>query len=557
MIKSTLNAARRPVVISSVARNLMLFCLLLSAFTGCDCLDCNQKSTFEVVPNLLLFENEGQQRTFTVTSSMNWRLVDMPAGYHFDVMVGKPGITMVTVKLTDTDVEESVTLWAQASSGIKKPVKLLFTAPNVVENTTIPIEPGLFPTGITPYVGAFWKADETGERIIRFYNMNAHPANQGAWSVSVIYLDPRWEKEDRVILSTNLSGLNANVWSSGDPGNAEDYPVTGSAITIKGKIDAETPDLIFRIGIKRPFTAPVYDSEEPDFDNTFPARYALLEIIYGTPAKKCLLFLRQGEGADYLMRPWDVMEGEARSAAGRISPYNLTATTFNTTLAKRGGIFTPFPTQAGAFFQWGATGTFMRYAFDAYNTNVPITWNPWAVAPNFWASGTNADDHETCPEHYRRITDGPVNAASSGAVSGSEIRQSLWANPKPEVSFDLSNSVIGYYADGFFDRREIVDASGGGTKGVKSTVSPTNKDIAHVGVLFYNMNNFASLFFPYNGWRADGSLDRSGAEGYYWLSSAYSASSIWRLHLMPWGHGLNYSSKGGGFGIRCARETKI
>ena len=130
--------------------------------------------------------------------------------------------------------------------------------------------------------------------------------------------------------------------------------------------------------------------------------------------------------------------------------------------------------------------------------------------------------HETCPKDYRRPNDGNTSANTTNDVTSSEIRQSLWLNPPAKTASNIDNSVWGYYADGFFDRRQISNSS---------TVSAATYDIAYIGNLFYDSNTGASLFFPAAGNRkyasdnTSGNLQFTGNNGYYWTSSSSGTSS--------------------------------
>jgi hypothetical protein len=314
---------------------------------------------------------------------------------------------------------------------------------------------------------------------------------------------------------------------SSNPGDAESFNLLGQGYSNSVSGYTATGDTIcFRIGLEQPFNAPVFDPVNPTYTSSWPARYATVELLYANHTRLHKIYLRQGEGADYLMRNSEPGTGLAsRPNAIRFSPFNLTAPTGALDasnpyeiLNTNGGSFTNYPSQAGAFFRWAtATG---RYA-----------WSPFAVGiSSFWNSvGGNSNinwtiSQETCPQNYRRPTD---NAA--GTIANSEIRQSLWLNPQASNSENSVNSVYGYYADGFFDRRQIVNTSYRNS----SAVSTGNRNIAYIGNIFFNPATNASLFFPRAGCRqgSGGAFDQNGQTGFYWTSTAYSSTQGWWMHL--------------------------
>jgi len=427
------------------------------------------------------------------------------------------------------------------------------------------------------WVGAFWRASETGERIIRI-------AHTGNWFAVVTEYDGRWDPADGdgVVLSkTPTSDPGVSFTSAKIPATGlavENYQVLGSS-SVNGVAAGE---IYLRIGLQKTGTAGPKKSSKwtysnnPDYNTTFPARYATVAVYYGSTAH--LLYLRQGEGDDYVMRNGDYGGGGLNSTirphAVRFSPYNLTIPTpLNRQIYEygktTGGViastFTDYPTQAGALFQFVSLNL-IRYAWDA-STNAkvhpPATNAQWATVPDDAVAPSPPDDYwtdpirqlgitnETCPTGYRRPSDGVTHTwelHNPPVLAASEFRYSLWKNPEcgysnfsstiPLFSASLDynggntdNAVWGYYADGFFDRRQIVNGVGAGA-GTASSVSTGNVNIAHVGMLFYNdyPDSKASLFFPAAGERLGGGdsapfsnagdLNLTGAQGRYWSCSA-------------------------------------
>ena len=207
------------------------------------------------------------------------------------------------------------------------------------------------------------------------------------------------------------------------------------------------------------------------------------------------LYLRQGEGDDYLIHPTD-RAAEQRPYVRKISPYNLTATGLNYNVnildmsTSRAGIFTEFPTQSGFKSLWG--GCLSGGIKGWLRVYSPFT-STMGSDPN---NQTWDADKETCPIGYRRPT---FTTYSISATTTSEFGQSLWVNP---AVTDCSNSVGGVYADGFFDRTLI---------GINLSESlwsygygyDTNQ-YAFAGRLVYNniagsSRKNASIFFPSSG----------------------------------------------------------
>jgi len=420
---------------------------------------------------------------------------------------------------------------------------------------------GVTPANALSYVGAFWRAAETGERVIKF-NMARNAANRGTWSASVVWLDSRWGPDDGVVLSAGASA-DPNIYQA-NPGNAEDYQVRGENLIVKGEATATNDTVIFRIGLKTKY---IGDS---------PARYAVVLFAYANETKFQKIYLRQGEGADYLMTnddpvtPSQTLNGNLaqRTSCQRFSPYNLTADALDQAVISQADAavgaagnksrFTDYPTKAGAFFQWANTYTDdpstmgIRWAINPNTgwTDNPISTTQWTPAgiswswsnpslSTYWNNPTNptlSSNQETCPPGYRRPTDGSTTVDQPGGdISNSEFRQSLFKNPRTGAnSYNPANNALwGYYADGYFDRRPLT--SYGASPSItqkETTVSPNSSEIAHVGVLFFNPtvdgNHYnASIFLPAVGWRyyntggaPYGYLHLPGTRGFYWSSSA-------------------------------------
>lgn len=441
---------------------------------------------------------------------------------------------------------------------------------------------GTPPTGTTSYIGAFWKSNQTGERIIRI-PMGASAANAGAWTASVAWMDNGWTNGD-IVLSTDLTtDPNVDFTSIKTPGDAESYQVISNRSIATGTA-AINDVAYFRVGLKTTFAA----------TDAKPARYAVILLQYGTPVKEQLIYLRQGHDPDYLMRtsetgtPGSTLASRPRAI--QFSPYNLTATTVldgGSLLAQQTlisalnpGTFTQFPTQAGLLFQW-ASVTNPLYAYSPVNPFLGITGWSNVLPTTAWTQGIAplrlSDTQESCPKSYglsyggnvtfRRPNNGSTSILNAPvAVGQSENAQSLWLDPAGSDTGTSTNFMVGYYADGYFDRR-MLESTTAIVQGVdKSAVSWNTKNVAYAGTLFYNPATNASLFFPSAGARdantaTNGVVTYSGAVGLYWTSTSRSATQSTSLAL-----GANTSTPGGfavlangnkvsGQAIRCVRDN--
>jgi len=391
--------------------------------------------------------------------------------------------------------------------------------------------PDYTPAGMFTYVGAFWQHDQTGERLIRVPRL-ANGLMDSVWTAQVI------EGRDWILLDKVMT-TDPNVWNvaneasvqNGNDPNFEannDRQLTFSPTAstfVSGMLLPSGSDnqIYFRIGLR--------DHYQPSI--VAPARYGLVLLTYGNNKYRQRIWIRQGEDADYLMRPGDPNgAGNAvtgnRSRAAKFSPYNLTdpnkntATTYNTVpnLGTKGGDFVDYPSKAGYHFQWnGNTKAF-------HPTNTISGWTT--------RTGTTWDViYETCPNGYRRFTDTYTTAGNS------EIRNSLWVSnvvdTKENMTTNLENVLYGYYADGYFDRRQINPAIVGPTTTYDLTlpraVATPGAEVAYLGMLFYNKYNNASLFFPATGFRVssatatNGRLDQPGSSGHNWSRTYISGGN--------------------------------
>ncbi len=386
------------------------------------------------------------------------------------------------------------------------------------------------------YLGAFWRADQRGERLIR---IPVTATGTGTWAVHVYNYGPDFAAGD-ILFSTAKTTDPGSPWSSNysgieaysDPDGSTKRYVDDGSTHIVGNAPAVGDYIEFRVGLKQTFNPTAGK----------PARYAAIVISYNNDTKYQKIVLRQGEGADYLMRPGDAGIGVGgRTLAAKYSPYNLTAPDFNdpefimqsVNIGARGGTMTDYPSQAGAFFQWavksGGVPSVIAYSPKNPDNFGPLGWS-YSNETTFWS--VLESSYESCPPGYRRPTDGSatntagVDARFVGAAN-SEMGQSLFVDPATGCNDNSANSAWGYYADGFFDRRVIIWSTGrssiyGETGYPDSAVGYNLSRVAYRGRLFYNPINNASLFFPASGFRdvAGGWLSFPGGHGCYWTSSS-------------------------------------
>jgi len=396
------------------------------------------------------------------------------------------------------------------------------------------------------YVGAFWRKNQTGERLIRIPYIEG---TEGAWSALVLE-GKEWIKLDAQQSSDpNIGwkpGSNESaVADMNSESNDERYQVSGEAISLNGMLKKDGY-IYFRIGLKSTYS--------PTTAN--PARYGVVLLSYNDNRKFSKIYIRQGEDEDYLM------SGAARPLAKKFSPYNLTAPNMmaggvqnheHSPIEWEKGTFTKYPTQAGAFLQY-ANQYNQRFGYHPVNPMGAITGWQNNYEAGYW---DNLQwKHRSCPTGWRRPNDGSTNSAvgEGNNVKNSEMRQSLYANPPEGSSNNMDNAYFGYYADGFFDRRKIM-ASPNGTP--SCAVSTGDYNIAYSGYVFFNPSDNSSLFFPVGGQRAgaDGRLQLTGTYGAYWSVTAYTDQSYaWALTFDDQNARQMYIKKSEAVSIRCIKD---
>ena len=370
---------------------------------------------------------------------------------------------------------------------------------------------GTAPAGITTYVGAFWRASQKGERVIKI-DVGTNAGNLGGWSASVVYMDGQWGTDGIVLKAGDSDDPNIRTASHAD---AEDYPVTEGSPAITGTV-AANGSILFRIGLTNTWSA--YN------EATKPARYAVVLLSYNNNTKHQKIYLRQGEGPD------EVVPGSGI----KWSPYNLRApgniTTHTLLSTTNRPVFTDFPTQGGHYFKWNSLYAIpfaAPYATSEWND---ITYNSGTFNPaNDPCHLVDATVTYMTPTVGRPITSLASLGLSSGAMA------------------------TGYYSDGHTDRRawfpvNIGEAHAGGQA----------NEVCLRGSLF-SSDDDRSTFFPYSSRR--GPVSESDVLGMQ-IAGAFHVHDSWypsvgnpNVTIRSNGniaiYGGSYNGIVGGHAVRC------
>ena len=396
------------------------------------------------------------------------------------------------------------------------------------------------------WVGAFWRYYQQAERLIRITN-----ANNNGWTALA---SEDWIKLD--MLDSNDPGIFTNPASVSGLANDIAHRLPTPVGMQGSTVSAESGDINFRIGLRSSLLSA--DSQP---------RYGMVVLMHNNRTETHIIWIRQGEAADYVMRPDDLMDnGLPRgNMARRWTTHNLTALPEQlnvTSLPPRGGRFAQYPTQTGAFFQWNPTVVAVqRVAWQPDGVLPPNAANWHQNFPGFW--NTESAIHETCPPGYRRPNDGPtdtwVTNNTLAAIRLSEVRQSLFLNPVLGIgNFSGANTVFGLYADGFFDRRPRTNHLGtAGGAHPNSTVAAFTHNVARQGIVAFNPRTGASLFFPTSGRRSAGNLRHQGYEAHYSTGTAFGGpGQYWNLNIRMSSQGLTFRpcERRCGMTVRCVAE---
>lgn len=397
-----------------------------------------------------------------------------------------------------------------------------------------------------PYVGAFWRYNQKGERVI---TMNASGSSaQLKWEAQVV-VGQQWTRlEVGKSLDSSIGSVNENLKSDID--YAEKFPLSGDAKTY---ISGDGSQLVFRIGL----TSTINEQDH---------RYGLVLVnVYNreTLVHTYRILTRQGEAPDYLFRPEDKGSGtfgeggsKPRPLAAKFSPYNLTdpqlgigdGSSFISSDDKlwkhslmpldyyegnefNGDKFTKYPSQAGYFFLWCVNTEipenleYMRAIHPVNNLGFTQLSKMGEIPSNIskkdWGEIPLVFDPKSdpCPKGYRMPNVGNIHTGtwSTTTIGESEIIQSLLYAPydplkNNSTGEDMSKFTLwGYYADGFFDRLSVqkktltIKTSSTGSVFIRADTYAINaagmaaasgNDIGYRGQVIFNPYNFASIFFP-------------------------------------------------------------
>lgn len=422
---------------------------------------------------------------------------------------------------------------------------LYVTSQNIVKAVVLDYK---VPKGVFgDWIGTFHRWNQKGERIIKM-------RNRGEWTATVT------QGSDFIVLdgaaTSDANWGTASAALGNDTGFDANYPVNSTATSVSGN-----GIVYFRVGMKSTLA---YIGAPP--------RYGVIKVTTDDGIKT--IYVRQGEEADYIMRPADTNPSDgnrSRSYAMKFSPYNLSDpqrgtggnnVTMHTDMLYGEVVFdnnkfTDYPSQGGYFFQWNLGGETIHKAFHPVNTVSAIAG--WDNTSN----GAWRRAIEPCPPGYRHPNDSLQSPVTS------EIRQSWYAIPNSDTygpahpsDIALDNSVWGFYADGFFDRLAVVSSPNGVDSTTVSFNSSNlgdtrNSGIAYAGRLIYNPVTNASLFLPASGLRegnSNGILTGSGAGGTYWTNT-YNGTYGWAFYFTPSSfYSYQEAFRGNGASVRCVKD---
>lgn len=504
-----------------------------------------------------LFDYAGGGITVTAATDYNISSQGYPSGLQFDdthivYKTSDTGWVKITDGGADGDLSRTIGIEADPNvTGADRSAEIYISAGNTTKTIYI-VQPGIkgmTPIGDRTYVGAFWRADQIGERLIK---IPVASGSEGAWSVRVYDYGGDFAEGD--ILFSSRGSYDPDIYTNNTAdmiANDAVYTVEDDEATYLKGNGVVGGNIFFRLGLASKWSVnAAYNSDNK------PARYAVLMVSYNDYTKHQKIYLRQGHEADYLFCPNDY--GRNGYYVKKFSPYNLTAegvsdTDYYKRIYKRGtttdgdaaSAFSEYPSQAGAFFQWAGASGYERRAWHPTET-ITSTW------PLLYASTWVEAIHETCPEGYRR----PI--ATDGTYATSDCANSLLADITISGPLPVNTS-WGYLADGFFDRRPIVSSVSGVAN---SMVEASSWNAAYQGMLFFSnkeggLRQNASIFFPASGIRnnSNGGLNGDGSYVLVWSSSpagADSGSNLFAYSTNVYPAHSYYRTNG--FSVRCVKN---
>lgn len=281
------------------------------------------------------------------------------------------------------------------------------------------------------YQHAFWRNDQTGERLItvsfRYYITTR-------WSARVIYGEDfiRLAKSHRDMTTEEIINSDAEDFQADDTWKTflqQDFQPTADELAVRL---GNPPNFRIALTSKNTTGKPRYGAI------LVQAPYCASSIGKNTSA--FWIYVRQGEEADYVMRPTDQIDGKLCTYAQQVSPFNLTVAdpaqhgggsnyTDHKSMNGR-GVFVDYPSQVGYIYQFGSD--------IAFNPTNPISTGNL----NGYKYDYNAPYQELCPEGY---TLPPVDFTALALNTNS-----FWHSFVNQISIGGTYS---YCADGYFDRK--------------------------------------------------------------------------------------------------------
>lgn len=252
-------------------------------------------------------------------------------------------------------------------------------------------------TPTIPYVGAFWKNDQIGERLI---SISTKAAALGDWTATVAWTDDNWTEGD-IVLQQETEPSKPDFIDA-----ATDTPEVISRSAVAKGTSTSSVTIFFRIGLKSKYIP----------TPKAPARYAIIRLSYYNNSKNHFIYLRQGE-APTIIGTGTTVEWSAYNIGNYSDP-----TEFGN------GGFVKFPSQAGFFKKW--TSDFTVYtptgtAGSNWNADKAYTTIIANVCPSGYAIPT-----------YSGTTSGDMHSLFNGTNAGAK------------------DHLFGSYADGYSDRNK-------------------------------------------------------------------------------------------------------
>lgn len=264
------------------------------------------------------------------------------------------------------------------------------------------------------------------------------------WTATIETTGVNPDYQQLIMDRTASPDYQTNSLYSYSPRNPEGATITNPATTIRGK-----GRVYFRVGWKSA--------------SSTTNRHARIKVTYyntdGTLSSLSpdYIYCRQGETPEGLA---------LTNTSDPFSVYNLMSD----------GVQADYPTQGGLLSQWGRPRSW---------ASIGSTGKP-ADYPNTVDLDLDLDVN-ICPVTYAYPDNTTIDALKAG--------------------LDLLSKTWGYYADGYFDRRQI---SG-------HRVEYNSGDVASAGVMLYHGQTLHSVFMPTIGYRnADGYLLGTGTAAGYW-----------------------------------------